>query len=98
MNNPSRADEALPNHNHTRKTIAALLATLLFAAAGVEAKPLKVFNLAGQSNMGGPAHIGTFDHLGEDPKTAPMLKMMKGADGKPTVCEGAWTSSGKSRR
>jgi alpha-galactosidase len=56
------------------------------------AKPLKVFILAGQSNMEGPANINTFDFIGDDPATAPMLKKMRGADGKPTVCEGAWIS------
>ncbi|HXG47198.1 MAG TPA: sialate O-acetylesterase, partial [Methylomirabilota bacterium] len=55
-------------------------------------KPLKVFILAGQSNMEGHAKIETFDYIGDDPATAPLLKMMRGADGKPTVCEGAWIS------
>lgn len=74
------------------KKTAVFLTTLLFAAAGVAAKPLKVFILAGQSNMEGPAEIRTFDYIGDDPATAPMLKMMRGADGKPTVCDGAWIS------
>jgi hypothetical protein len=39
------------------KHIAAFLTTVLLAAVGVEAKPLKVFILAGQSNMEGPASI-----------------------------------------
>jgi len=74
------------------KHIAAFLSTVLFAAASVEAKPLKVFILAGQSNMEGPASVATFDYIGDDPATAPMLKMMRGADGKPAVCDGAWIS------
>lgn len=56
------------------------------------AKPLKVFILAGQSNMEGPASISTFDYIGDDPATAPLLKMMRGEDGKPTVAEGSWIS------
>lgn len=68
------------------------LATVIIAAAQLQAKPLKVFILAGQSNMEGHAKIGTFDYLGDDPATAPLRKMMRGADGKPTVCEGAWIS------
>jgi hypothetical protein len=55
-------------------------------------KPVKVFILAGQSNMEGPANINTFDYIGDDPATAPMLKKLRGADGKPTVAEGAWIS------
>ncbi|MCX6876780.1 MAG: hypothetical protein NTW21_23660 [Verrucomicrobia bacterium] len=74
------------------KHIAAFLTIVLFAAAGVEARPLKIFILAGQSNMEGPANISTFDYIGDDPATAPMLKMMRGADGKPAVCENAWIS------
>jgi alpha-galactosidase len=62
------------------------------STAGAQPKKLKVFILAGQSNMEGPASIKTFDYIGDDPATAPMLKMMRGADGKPAVCDGAWIS------
>ena len=44
---------------------------------------MKVFILAGQSNMQGHASISTFDSLADDPKTAPLLKEMQGPDGKP---------------
>jgi hypothetical protein len=57
-----------------------------------QSKPLRVFILAGQSNMEGPANIRTFDYIGDDPATAPLLKQMRGADGKPTVSDGAWIS------
>ncbi len=74
-------------------TLAFLLAPLA-ESHPVEAasKPVRVFILAGQSNMEGPASIGTFDYIGDDPATASVLEMMWGADGKPTVCEGAWIS------
>lgn len=55
-------------------------------------KPLKVYILAGQSNMEGHAKIETFDYIGEDPKTAPMLKQMLDANGEPTVSERVWIS------
>ena len=45
------------------KHTAAYLTILLLAAAGVEAEPLKVFILAGQSNMEGTANIGTNPHF-----------------------------------
>jgi alpha-galactosidase len=54
--------------------------------------PLKVFILAGQSNMEGHAKIETFDYIGDDPATAPLLKRMRGADGQPTVCDKVWIS------
>ena len=56
-------------------------------------KPLKVFILAGQSNMQGHAHVSTFDSLADDPKTAPLLNEMRTPDGKPRVCERVWISS-----
>ena len=68
----------------------ALTALLCGHLPAAEKKPLKVFILAGQSNMEGPANISTFDYIGDDPATAPMLKMMRGADGKPAVSENAW--------
>ena len=43
------------------KTALALITTLVLAAQ-LHAKPLKVFILAGQSNMQGQAEIGTFDY------------------------------------
>ena len=61
--------------------------------AKVASRPLKVFILAGQSNMQGHATVSTFDSLADDPKTAPLLKEMRGPDGKPKVCEKVWISS-----
>ncbi len=57
------------------------------------AKPLKVFILAGQSNMQGHAALSTFDAMADDPRTAPLLAEMRGADGRPRVCERTWISS-----
>lgn len=68
----------------------ALLSGQTFAAGK---KPLQVFILAGQSNMQGHAKISTFEHIGMDPATKPMLEAMLGADGKPKVCERVWISS-----
>jgi len=64
------------------------------ARVGEPAKPpLKVFILAGQSNMQGHASISTFDSMADDPKTAALLKEMRGPDGKPRVCANVWISS-----
>ncbi len=59
----------------------------------LQAKPLQVYVLAGQSNMQGHAKISTFEHIGMDPATKPMLAEMLGSDGKPKVCERVWISS-----
>lgn len=69
-----------------------LTALLCGSAPAAEKKPLKVFILAGQSNMEGHARVETFDYIGDDPATAPLLKMMRGADGKPAVCDHVWIS------
>jgi alpha-galactosidase len=69
-----------------------LLAALLALVCAAQAKPLTVFILAGQSNMEGHAKVETFDYIGDDPATAPLLRMMRSADGMPTVCEGVWIS------
>ena len=77
-----------------------LLATALFSHAApplAQVKhrprgPLKVFILAGQSNMEGHAALRTLDYIGKDPATAPLLKEMRGPDGKPRVCERVWIS------
>ena len=71
------------------------LITLAISALSVvqsSAAPLKVYILAGQSNMEGHAKIETFDYLGDDPATAPILKQMRGPDGQPAVCEKVWIS------
>ena len=84
------------------KHLMTLAAVIAVAAASNEAyaaekpidkaqgKPLKVYILAGQSNMEGQAKVETFDYIGDDPATAPMLKEMLGPDGKPRVCERVW--------
>lgn len=73
-----------------------LLAAVVICCAPAIAnasKPVKVFVLAGQSNMQGHAHVRTFDTMALDPKTAPILKEMRNADGTPRVCERVWISS-----
>ena len=77
------------------KTIVALTAVAmagLVCNVAAQGKPLKVYILAGQSNMQGQAKVETFDYIGADPATAPMLKEMRGPDGTPVVCEKVWIS------
>ncbi|MCL4181388.1 MAG: hypothetical protein KJ072_27075 [Verrucomicrobia bacterium] len=71
---------------------AVTLLSLLLLTVQLSAKPLKVFILAGQSNMEGPAQLATFDYLGDDPATAPLLEQMRGEDGQPRVCDHVWIS------
>jgi alpha-galactosidase len=80
---------------HTLQLIPVFLLAALPAvpSATAAAKPLKVFILAGQSNMQGHAKVSTFEHIGMDPATKPMLAEMQNADGTPKVCERVWISS-----
>ena len=73
--------------------IAALLGLIPGSVSQAVAKPLKVFVLAGQSNMQGHVNVSTFDSMADDPKTAPILIEMRGADEKPRVCQKVWISS-----
>lgn len=69
------------------------LALVCGHAFAADRKPLKVFVLAGQSNMQGHAKINTIEHVAMDPATQPMHALMLGADGKPRVCERVWIST-----
>jgi len=79
------------------KTLSSLLLFAFTACwpltAAAQAKKLQVYILAGQSNMQGHAKISTFEHLGMDEATKPMLARMTGADGKPRVSERVWISA-----
>jgi alpha-galactosidase len=72
--------------------IAGVVGLMSGVACQAIAKPLKVYILVGQSNMEGHAKISTFDYIGDDPATAPILKEMLGTDGKPKVCDNVWIS------
>jgi len=56
-------------------------------------KPLKVFVMAGQSNMQGHAHVRTLDALAMDPRTRPMLHEIRDSNGEPRIVEDVWISS-----
>jgi len=74
------------------------MAMLVFPIVAVDAhsqsparpRPLKVYILAGQSNMQGSAHQRTFAAIGDDPKTAPLLREILDSNGNPVVCDNAW--------
>lgn len=62
-------------------------------SGGILAGPLKVYLMAGQSNMQGHSRMTTFEHIGMDPKTAPLLKKMVNEDDSPRLIEDVWISS-----
>tara|TARA_R110002073_G_scaffold21524_6_gene75826 strand:- start:6902 stop:8110 length:1209 start_codon:yes stop_codon:yes gene_type:complete len=69
-----------------------LLSVSAALAADPAKPPIKVFILAGQSNMEGHAKVETFDYIGDDPATKPLLEKMRDDEGNPRVSEGAWIS------
>ena len=73
-------------------TLSAVVVFSYVTVNETSAEPLKVFILAGQSNMEGHARVETFDYIGDDPNTLPLLQKMRGPDGQPRVCDGAWIS------
>ncbi|MHB1560938.1 MAG: sialate O-acetylesterase [Isosphaeraceae bacterium] len=80
-------------HRATLGTTAVLLGLLSATVGQATAGPLKIFILAGQSNMQGHARISTIDSLADDPRTATLLREMRNPDGTPRVCEKVWISS-----
>lgn len=76
-----------------KTAISCVIAMIMaFSATDAQAKPLKIFIMAGQSNMEGHAEVRTFDYIGLDPRTAPILKEMRNPDGTPKVCDKVWMS------
>jgi hypothetical protein len=63
-----------------------------FAVSAQKAKPLKVYLLAGQSNMEGHAHLRVLDYMKDDPRTKPLWKKMKRANGKYRMIPDTWIS------
>jgi hypothetical protein len=71
------------------KRILIVCAFLLMVDIG-ESAPLKVYILAGQSNMQGHARISTLDYMKDDADTAVIYRKMVDGEGKPVVCERTW--------
>ena len=57
-----------------------------------QADPLKVYILAGQSNMEGHAHIDTFAHVATDPTSKSLAALILDESGKPRTAEHTWIS------
>lgn len=74
------------------RCVLAFLSSLALLCSSASAQKLKVYILAGQSNMEGHAKVTTFDYIGEDKKTAPLLAKMIDKKGRPIVCDDVWVS------
>jgi hypothetical protein len=68
------------------------LASMLCRNVAAGDKPLKVFILAGQSNMEGHGHVRVLDYMGDDPATASLLAKIKDSDGSHRKINDVWIS------
>ncbi len=69
----------------------ALVAFCILSPLVAQAEPLRVYILAGQSNMQGHAQVRTLEHVAMDADSD--LSIMRNQDGSPRVCEQTWISS-----
>ncbi len=85
----------------------ALLVCILATTTGIAADTgdprakVKVFILAGQSNMEGHGQLASLDHLGSHPKHGHLLKKLKAADGSWIVRDDvtiAWRSEHREKK
>jgi len=77
---------------------AAFVILAVAQTAWTEGKPLKVFILAGQSNMQGKARVSTIDRLRMTEDSRPLYRDMTEDDGTPVTVEGvhvAYFTSGR---
>lgn len=72
--------------------VLASFGALALLCSSASAQKLKVYILAGQSNMEGHAKVSTFGYIGEDAKTAPLLQKMVDKKGQPRICDDVWVS------
>ena len=85
--------EAAKTKNIMKTYFQALAALFMGLVLPASAGPLKIYLLVGQSNMQGHAAERTLEHLGMDPKTAPLLKAIRNADGTAKLQKDVWISS-----
>lgn len=66
---------------------------LTVTTQAVDKVPLRVYVLAGQSNMQGHAQVRTMEAMRLNPQAAPLLKLLRQPDGTPRICQRVWISS-----
>lgn len=69
-----------------------VLLSSFLVASPADAEPLKIYIMAGQSNMEGHAHARVLDYLADDPATAELHKQIKSDDGSYRLVKNTWIS------
>jgi alpha-galactosidase len=72
--------------------ICSIFTCVILTSTASAQKPLKVFILAGQSNMQGHAHLRTLDHLNMDENSAELLAEIQDSNGDAIVHSDVWIS------
>jgi alpha-galactosidase len=72
---------------HPSNILSTLLLAGILSSPVAAAKPLKVYIMAGQSNMQGHATVSTLPYMREDPATVALYKRLVDKDGKSIVHE-----------
>ncbi|MEM8736412.1 MAG: hypothetical protein AAGG44_19440, partial [Planctomycetota bacterium] len=67
--------------------------SILSQAALRADEPVKVFILAGQSNMQGHAKVSTMQAISKDPATKSLYEELVDSDGEPRVADNVWITS-----
>ena len=80
------------NMKHSSRILSTLLLAGILASPVATAKPLKVYIMAGQSNMQGHAAFSTFPYMLEDPATVALHDKLVDKDGTPRVFEDVYVS------
>lgn len=73
-------------------TVLAAAMTMTLSLADAAPKPLKVYILAGQSNMQGNAKVRNIERLNMTEDSKDLYKSMVGEDGKPITVKDTYAS------
>ena len=80
--------------NWLKRSLLVVAGMLSFCGSDAPAAdaPVKVYILAGQSNMQGHAKVSTLAYMAEDPATAGLLSQMQDGEGGFRTVENTWIS------
>lgn len=76
-----------------KSSFAAVVLASLVASSLANGQKLRVYILAGQSNMQGHAKVATLEHMQQDEATRPLLAKMRKKDGAPRVSKRVWIAN-----
>lgn len=91
-NHWSKAEQERNEFKMLRYLATVAMILLLALPAHAAQKKLKVYILAGQSNMEGQGQLRVLDYMKENPKTRDLYDEIKGPDGEYKIIKNTWIS------